>query len=294
MSLYRWFKTQVYWSIPKIFKNTNPNDFIGDADLVTIYKHTEDSNVYENRKVTLNQLAGLVGGGSQGPVGPMGPQGPAGPAVPSGLKWMGEYNSEANYALNDVVTWTNPDTSVLGSYWVTSEGGVYNVPPTDENGNINEGWAFLASQGAQGIQGVQGEQGPVGPQGPAGSGINFKEINFRVQTYADGSGLNPSIQIGYSTFNGTLTATSDSGFIYITFTDENDYIGDPTKCIITTQTPISYGNQFNFIINSEVNNNTIADGINIRVLTQPMGQNTGFTSVTRTGFKYYVNIKVYN
>ena len=64
MSLYRWFKTQVYWSIPSIFRNTNPNDFIGDKDLVTIYKHTEDSNVYENRKVTLDQLAGLIGGGT--------------------------------------------------------------------------------------------------------------------------------------------------------------------------------------------------------------------------------------
>lgn len=228
MSLYRWFKTQVYWSIPSIFKNTNPNDFIGDADLVTIYKHTEDSNVYENRKVTLNQLAGLVGGGSQGPVGPMGPQGPAGPAVPSGLKWMGEYNSEASYGLNDVVTWINPDTDVLGSYWVTSEEGVYDVPPTDENGNINEGWAFLASQGAQGIQGVQGEQGPVGPQGPAGT-VTFPYIEAVARITFSAS---PATMVGYKTLVGTIsTSKLSSGMYVFTFSDVNDYDGLLSKYI---------------------------------------------------------------
>lgn len=235
MSLYRWFKTQVYWSIPKIFRNTNPNDFIGDADLVTIYKHTEDSNVYENKKVTLNQLAGLVGGGSQGPVGPMGPQGPAGPAVPSGLKWMGEYNSEANYALNDVVTWINPDTDVLGSYWVTSEEGVYDVPPTDENGNINEGWAFLASQGAQGIQGVQGEQGPVGPQGPAGSNA-YKEVFFRT-AYSNG------IQYGFSTLttNNLSIYSYEAGRFILTINNANDRPSSVYKIEVNADVVGGYG-----------------------------------------------------
>ena len=294
-TLYRTFKTFLYRAIPNSYKSTNPNEFVLSQDLVTVFKVTDQDQVYENRNVSLNQLAGMIGGGSQGVVGPQGPQGPAGPAVPSGLNWLGEYNSGTAYELNDVVTWTNPDTDILGSYWVTNEAGISGVAPTNNSGVINAGWAFLASQGAQGLQGIKGEQGPVGPQGPAGPGINFKEINFSVQTYADGSGLNPNIEIGYSTFSGGLTATSNEGWIYIYFTNENDYISSGSKCIITTQTPISYGNQFNFIISSQVRSpNLLSDGIDIRVLTQNFGQNQSFISATRTTFKYYVNIKVYN
>lgn len=192
MSLYRWFKTQVYWLIPDSFKSNDPNnEFVGTTDLVTIYKVTDENGVYENRNVTLNELAGLIGGGEQGPVGPMGPQGPAGPAVPSGLNWQGEYASETNYAFNDVVTWTNPSTSVLGSYWVTNESGVYNIPPTNGSGVINEGWAFLASQGAQGIQGPAGPTGATGPQGPAASIpttlMNWAGTHTAVNAYPMGS-----------------------------------------------------------------------------------------------------------
>ena len=60
MSLYRWFRTQVYWLIPDSFKSQNINEFNGDTDLVTVYKVTDENGVYENRNVTLNQLSGLV------------------------------------------------------------------------------------------------------------------------------------------------------------------------------------------------------------------------------------------
>lgn len=101
--------------------------------------------------------SGLIG--PTGPQGPAGDPGPAGPAVPSGLDWQGAYSNTTAYALNDVVTWTNPDTGILGSYWVTDSAGVTGVEPTDINGNINTGWAFLASQGPQGNQGNTGPTG---------------------------------------------------------------------------------------------------------------------------------------
>jgi len=186
-TLYRTFKTFLYRAIPNSYKSTNPNEFVLSQDLVTVFKTTDQDQVYENRNVSLNQLAGMIGGGSQGLVGPQGPQGPAGPAVPSGLNWLGEYNSGTAYELNDVVTWTNPDTDILGSYWVTDEEGISGVAPTNNSGVINAGWAFLASQGAQGLQGVKGDQGPVGPQGPAGAGIKYQESAFTMVLIADGN-----------------------------------------------------------------------------------------------------------
>lgn len=63
MSLYRWFKTQVYWLIPDSFKSTNTDEFDSDTDLVTIFKTTDQDQVYENRNVTLSQLSDLINGG---------------------------------------------------------------------------------------------------------------------------------------------------------------------------------------------------------------------------------------
>jgi hypothetical protein len=178
-------------NIPTEFRASSISEFNNITDMVVINKPTTGINV-EQKSVTLNQLAGLVGGGESGPQGPIGPQGPAGPAVPSGLDWKGEYNSLTAYELNDVVLWTNPDTDVIGSYWVTSTEGITGVAPTDNSGVINEGWAFLASQGPQGIQ------GPVGPQGEAGvPGSNG---------VASVNNLTGAVTIGTSTLETTSTS----------------------------------------------------------------------------------------
>ena len=247
-TLYRTFKTFLYRAIPNSYKSTNPNEFVLSQDLVTIFKTTDQDQVYENRNVSLNQLAGMIGGGSQGLVGPQGPQGPAGPAVPSGLNWLGEYNSGTAYELNDVVTWTNPDTDILGSYWVTNEAGISGVAPTNNSGVINAGWAFLASQGAQGIQGVQGEQGPVGPQGPAGSAtLPYKEIFLRTPYNSMGS-----IEIGYNSDNISLQAQYiDTGEFKIKIVDPIYYPASMYKIQVTASIEGNWGEDiYNVIIDT--------------------------------------------
>jgi len=184
-----------YANVPEEFKVNTTTEFDNTTDTIVVNKALNGIKV-EQKAITLNQLAGMIGGGEAGPQGPMGPAGPAGPAVPSGLNWQGEYASETNYDFNDVVTWVNPDTDVLGSYWITDEDGVYNVAPTDNSGNINTGWAFLASQGPQGLQGPTGPQGTVGPQGPAGvvpdTVLNWIGTHSTSNSYAQGSVVNKS------------------------------------------------------------------------------------------------------
>jgi hypothetical protein len=195
-------------NIPTKFRATSINEFDNSTDMVVINKSLPGNNV-EQSAVTLNQLAGLVGGGESGPQGIQGPQGIPGPAVPAGLDWKGGYNAGLTYELNDVVTFLNPDTNLIGSYWVTVA-TITGTPPTDEEGIINTGWAFLASQGAQGIQGIQGLQGEVGPQGPAGTSTPpYKEVFLRTN-YAS------SIQYGYSTLtSNTLTIAQNATGDYI-------------------------------------------------------------------------------
>lgn len=219
-----------YATVPEEFKVNTTTEFDNTTDTIVVNKALNGIKV-EQKAVTLNQLAGMVGGGEAGPQGPMGPQGPAGPAVPSGLDWQGEYATETNYAFNDVVTWVNPDTSVLGSYWVTDEGGVYNIAPTDNSGVINTGWAFLASQGPQGIQGPVGPQGIVGPQGPAGTAtFPYKEAFVLINP----QGNNPIAQI-YSTLSNPISVTKNGLGAYSLGINANDKPSSPTKCQIISQ-----------------------------------------------------------
>jgi len=220
-------------NIPDKFRATSINEFNNSTDMVVVNKALDGINVTQ-KSITLNQLAGLVGGGTAGPQGPMGPQGPAGPTSPAGLTWQGEYATETNYSFNDVVTWTNPDTSVLGSYWVTNESGVYNIPPTDGSGVINEGWAFLASQGPQGIQGVAGPQGEVGPQGPAGAAtLPYKEMNLLIEFDNAGEMI---ITPGYSTFVGGISWVNHycAGKYQMFLSSSQDQLTSLQKCCITS------------------------------------------------------------
>lgn len=216
-------------NVPQEFKVNTTTQFNNDTDVVVVNKALSGIKV-EQKAVTLNQLAGMIGGGEAGPQGPMGPQGPAGPAAPAGLSWQGEYGTETNYAFNDVVTWVNPDTNVLGSYWVTDEEGVYNIAPTDNSGVINAGWAFLASQGPQGIQGIQGPQGVVGPQGPAGTvTFPYKEAFVLVNS------LGTSVGQVYSTLSNPITVTKNGVGSYSLAINSNDVPSSPTKCQIISQ-----------------------------------------------------------
>jgi hypothetical protein len=236
-------------NIPAEFRADSINEFNNATDMVVLNKNIDGFNV-EQKSVTLNQLAGLVGGGEAGPQGPMGPQGPAGPAVPSGLHWQGLYDAETGYNLNDVVTWTNPDTDVLGSYWATGS-YIYGVNPTDNSGNLNEGWAFLASQGAQGIQGIQGLQGEVGPQGPAGTAtLPYKEFTGRFV----GTPTSVNLFVGYSSLSGvTIPTRIGVGYYRFTFSNGTDYNGDIAKFIFDWR-PNTNVNLYSFIAASSGTN----------------------------------------
>jgi hypothetical protein len=215
-----------YATVPDEFKVNTTTEFDNTTDTIVVNKALNGIKV-EQKAVTLNQLAGMVGGGEAGPQGPIGPQGPAGPTSPAGLVWKGGYSSVTPYEFNDVVTWVNPDTDVLGSYWVTDEAGVEGVDPTNGSGVINEGWAFLASQGPQGIQGPTGPQGIVGPQGPAGTvTLPYKEYIARVVLTSTGTQIFP----GYTTLSGSLGGVRNSvGTYQFTFSDGLDFDGQINK-----------------------------------------------------------------
>lgn len=244
-------------NIPGAFRAQSINEFDNSTDMVIVNKALDGISVTQ-KSVTLNQLAGLVGGGEAGPQGIQGPQGPAGPTSPSGLDWKGAYNNSLAYELNDVVTWTNPDTNILGSYWVTSSGGVTGVSPTDNSGVINTGWAFLASQGPQGIQGIQGVQGIVGPQGPAGTAtFPYKEFTGRA---VFGIGLGGYLFQGYNTLSGFIIGSRSSQGIYTyTFTNGLDFDGNLSKYIFDFRINSNSGTIYNVIsYNSGINSITVA------------------------------------
>ncbi len=215
-----------YSAVPDEFKVNTTTEFDNTTDTIVVNKALNGIKV-EQKAVTLNQLAGMVGGGEAGPQGPMGPQGPAGPTSPAGLVWKGEYSSLTPYEFNDVVTWVNPDTNVLGSYWVIDEAGVEGVDPTNGSGVINEGWAFLASQGPQGLQGPTGPQGTVGPQGPAGTvTFPYKENISRISF----SGGTVSLSEGFSTLTGSINGSRlNAGQYRFQFTSGLDFNGDLSK-----------------------------------------------------------------
>jgi len=235
-----------YATVPDEFKVNTTTEFDNTTDTIVVNKSLNGIKV-EQKAVTLNQLAGMVGGGEAGPQGPMGPQGPAGPTSPAGLVWKGEYSSVTPYEFNDVVTWVNPDTDVLGSYWVTDEAGVEGVAPTNGSGVINEGWAFLASQGPQGIQGPTGPQGIVGPQGPAGTAtLPYKEIFLRATFSSDTLLLE-----GYNSNNISLLAQSDGeGYFAIRILNQSDYPASASKIQVSANIEGDFGAIYTVICES--------------------------------------------
>ncbi len=278
-------------NIPTKFRATSTSEFDNSTDLVVINKALDGNNVSQ-KAVTLNQLAGMVGGGEAGPQGIQGPQGPAGPAVPSGLDWKGEYNSLTAYELNDVVLWTNPATDVIGSYWVTATEGVTNVDPTDNSGVINEGWAFLASQGPQGIQGVQGIQGETGPQGPAIE-LGYKSIILKIRTTDGGNFASLPVFSIINTIYDDSTLSYSLGTTLIA-------TNVSTQCII----PINFTTTFNTakIYATGISNSaaqpldiiaSVADNDTIYYHVKQMDDPFEPIDVP-AGFQFSVEIRIYN
>ena len=105
--------------------------------------------------------------GANGATGPQGPQGipgtigatgATGPQGPPVANYLGNYQSTANYARNDAVSWQ-------GSTYISLAGENYGNTPSvspDE-------WAVLAAKGNPGLDGAAGPEGPQGPAGLAGA-----------------------------------------------------------------------------------------------------------------------------
>lgn len=102
---------------------------------------------------------GLTGAtGPQGLLGAVGSTGATGPQGPPVANYLGNYQSAANYAWNDAVSWQG---STYISLNAGNQGNTPSLSPTE--------WAVLAAQGATGATGATGLSGLSGSIGPAGA-----------------------------------------------------------------------------------------------------------------------------
>jgi hypothetical protein len=215
MSLYRWFKTQVYWLIPDSFKSQNLDEFSSDLDLVTVYKYTDENGVYENKKVSISQLSNLVSG-EAGPstfdVSTTGPltvsvnegaysSGPSSVAMggnftlaaqtlPTGLNWNGAWDVDTEYSNSDVVY--NVDLDVYTTWVYINE-----TPSTGESlplapATYNTYWAQLGTQGPSGSNGVTALNGVTGNTNISTGSPVFSVADWRLDIVGD-SGSNQVI-----------------------------------------------------------------------------------------------------
>jgi hypothetical protein len=106
---------------------------------------------------------GPTGIGATGPKGDPGPQGLVGPAGSKGMRWMGAWDSEKTYAVDDVI-------NSGGTAYIAIAASAGSPPPSAS-------WSLVASRGevgaaggagAQGIKGDQGLQGLKGDKGDTG------------------------------------------------------------------------------------------------------------------------------
>ncbi len=95
--------------------------------------------------------------GTTGATGPQGPAGPQGIAGPVGLTFRGAYQSSANYALADGVSYG-------GSSYVSLVAGNRGNTPDQSPSQ----WALFAAAGAAGPMGPAGAIGAIGATGPVG------------------------------------------------------------------------------------------------------------------------------
>ncbi len=151
--------------------------------------------------------------GSQGPEGPqgpagsdanmVGPQGPQGEQGPPGIavyNWMGYYDSNYTYSVNDVVSFD-------GSSYVATQSNSYSTPYEGSSY-----WQLIARKGDQGPQGADGPQGPAGSDGSGGigdapyDGMPYVRINngwdllsiYDQNSGGGGGGIGDAPQDGYA------------------------------------------------------------------------------------------------
>lgn len=96
--------------------------------------------------------------GLQGLAGPTGAPGATGPQGPPVANYLGNYQSSANYALHDAVSWQG---STFVSLIDSNHGNTPDQSPQQ--------WAVLAAQGATGSTGPVGAPGATGPAGATGA-----------------------------------------------------------------------------------------------------------------------------
>lgn len=140
--------------------------------------------------------------GSQGPIGPTGPTGPIGETGQEGdtpFTYLGTYDPQYVYQVNDAVTYENSlwklnnfvgvagDTPSTQNWSLLAQGPTGPMGPTGNTGPTGP-------QGVDGTIGVDGDPGPTGPTGP--TGIDGKFVSSATQP------LNPVEGDGW--FNSTL------------------------------------------------------------------------------------------
>ena len=156
-------------------------------------------------------LQGLRGDtGPQGATGDTGQVGPVGATGSPGLHYQGDYQSTANYALHDAV-------SYAGGSWISLQAENHGNTP----GLSPSWWQQIAAPGAigaagpegpQGVAGPQGSpgtQGPVGSAGPQGPPVTFKGSWSPQSFYTAGDAVfyNGSAYIATASVNGSSPST---------------------------------------------------------------------------------------
>jgi hypothetical protein len=117
-------------------------------------------------------------------------------SVPSGLTWIGTYNSGTTYDINDVVS-TNY-SGIYSTWWCQQNGTVGQAPPN--NATSNAYWVQLGTQGPIGTTGATGPTGAAATQ-------NFRIVsNTNATVLANNAGPNG---------NNATTNNDRGGFIYM-------------------------------------------------------------------------------
>jgi hypothetical protein len=271
MSLYRWFKTQVYWLIPSSFKSTNTSEFNTNDDLVTIFKATETDGVYQNRQVSINQLTNLINGqpgptsfdvATDGQLTVSVNEGPysAGPSavelgdkftlaaqnLPTNLNWMGEWSNTQEYTNSDVVF------NISGGVYTTwiyidedpSTGQALPVAPN----TFNTYWAQLGTQGPSGSNGVTQLNGLLGNVTIQNDGTLFAGGNWSINNTIDGNTIKQAITKPYKEYSTRFVVSGNSSVpapSYITSAFQgmsiNDFSGVITSSTVSVTSPFNTG-----------------------------------------------------
>lgn len=105
-------------------------------------------------------------------------------SVPSGLNWIGPYNSTTIYNYNDVVStnYNSGGVAIYSTWWCQTNGIQNSAPPT--NATYNSNWVQLGTQGPVGATGAQGATGATG----AAATQNFRVVsNSNATVVANGA-----------------------------------------------------------------------------------------------------------